>query len=129
MGSWIAKLTWFLHWDSVGPLDNGVLIGVVYCIVDAGEPRLYMVGLRGVEGHGLREASTVGCCGKRCAVHVAIWLETMICGKQQAIRLRNLGVGIMHCGLLGFRSWVPGLGCLVLGVGCLVIKGSARSLF
>ena len=112
IGSWISRQTWFLHWESVGPVDNGVLIGGVYCIVDAGEPRLYMVGSRGVEGHGRREASAVGCCGKRCAVHVAIWLETMICGKQQAIRLRNLGVGIMHCGF-----WVSGHGCLVLGVG------------
>jgi hypothetical protein len=104
-----------------GTVDNGVQIGGVYCIVDAGEPRLYMVGSRGVEGHGRREASAVGCCGKRCAVHVAIWLETMICGKQQAIRLRNLGVGIMHCGLLGVRSWVSGLGCWVLGVGRWVL--------
>ena len=62
-------------------------------------------------------ASAVGCYGKRCAVHVAIWLETMIYGKQQATRLRNLGVGVMHCRLLGVRSWVSGLGCLVLGVG------------
>ena len=95
-----------------GALDNGFLIGGVYCIVGAGEPRLYMVGSRGVEGHGRQGASAVGCCGKRCAVHVAIWLETMICGKQQAIRLRNLGVGITHCGF-----WVSGHGCLVLGVG------------
>jgi hypothetical protein len=95
-----------------GAVDNGVLIGGVYCIVGAGEPRLYMVGSRGVEGDGRREASAVGCCGKRCAVHVAIWLVTMIRGKQQATRLRNLVVGVMHCGF-----WVSGHGYLVLGVG------------
>ena len=111
-GSWIFQTNLVSSLGECGDLDIGVLIGEVYCIVDAGEPRLYMVGLRGVEGHGRREASAVGCCGKRCAVHVAIWLETMICGKQQAIRLRNLGVGIMHCGF-----WVSGHGCLVLGVG------------
>jgi hypothetical protein len=60
MGSWISKLTWFLHLDSVGIVDNGFLIGGVYCIVGAGEPCLYMVGLRGVEGHGRRGQALLG---------------------------------------------------------------------
>ena len=61
--------------------------------------------------------------GKRCWVPwralrsaCSDWLKTMICGKKQANRLRNLGFGVMHCGI-----WVSGHGCLVLGVGYWVL--------
>ena len=47
-----------------GAQTDCVLIGGLYCIVGAGEPRLYRVGSRGVAGHG-RRASAVGCFGKR----------------------------------------------------------------
>jgi hypothetical protein len=120
--------------ESLGTSDDDVLIGWIYCIVGAGELRFYRVGSRGVEGHGWR-ASAVGCFGKRCTVHVAIWLAKMICGKQQATRLRNLGVGVNHCtfwlyghGCLVLGCWVLVLECWVLGVGFLFNKGTALSL-
>ncbi len=109
MGFWITKLTRFLRLESVGTSDDDVLIGGVYCIVGAVQPRLYRVWSRGVEGHGWR-ASAVGYFGKRCAVHVAIWQATMIFDKQHATRLRNCGVG--SC-IAAF--WVSGHGCLLSG--------------